>query len=72
MVGKLGEGAMKEGEVTVGEVTVGEGAVGEGGDSLVLVVEDVEDQQGGIMEGDLKPPPMACDIEERLYLLAER
>lgn len=62
MVGKLGEGAMKEGamkegEVTVGEVTVGEGAVGEGGDSLVLVVEDVEDQQGGIMEGDLKPPP---------------
>lgn len=53
---------MKEG--AVGGVTVGEG-----GDSLVLVVED---QQGGIMEGGLKPPPMACDIEERLSLLAER
>lgn len=57
MVGKLGEGAMKEGAMKEGEVTVGEGAVGEGGDSLVLVVEDVEDQQGGHYGGGLEAPP---------------
>lgn len=81
--GAVGEGAMREG--AVGEGAAGEGAVGEvaamgaevrpasvlgeGGDSLVLVVKDVEDQQGGIVEGDLSSPPQSAI---GLYLLAER